>query len=310
MRRQLVLMVAGIVLLTGILAGCGGVSDLREEAVRPATALSGCIVFQSKRTGNWDIFRVNADGTGLKSLTKAYPGIDQNPCLSRDGKQIAWARLLPSGQCIFTMNADGSNKRQVTKGVGGWDDSPSWSPDGSQIVFESPRSGRTELYRINADGTSPLRLTFSGGGDAGVPDWSPIGRMVAYGRAEYGWSQLFMLPATGGTPVPVSEAGKQALHPAWSPDAKRLAYETHMQVSPGVYKFKVFTMRVDGTKDTQVTFSKASERWPAWSPDGAYLAFSSDRAGQEDIYIKSLVGSTLIRLTTAGGSHPSWGPAA
>jgi TolB protein len=48
-----------------------------------------------------------------------------------------------------------------------------------------------------------------------------------------------------------------------------------------------------------------------WSPDETKIAFASDRAGQPsryDIYVMNSDGTSPIRLTTNGGSEPSWSP--
>jgi Tol biopolymer transport system component len=87
---------------------------------------SGKLAFQTRNGG--DIYIVNADGTGLRHLTR---GLD--PQLSPDGTALAFTRW-ENGFELFTINVDGtdetawfSNKAQMK--------SPTWSADGSRLVF-------------------------------------------------------------------------------------------------------------------------------------------------------------------------------
>jgi Tol biopolymer transport system component len=49
---------------------------------------------------------------------------------------------------------------------------------------------------------------------------------------------------------------------------------------------------------------------PAWSPDGRTIAFTSDRAGNDDIYLVDAVGGAANRLTAGAGHHDNavWSP--
>jgi len=97
------------------------------------------VLFQSDRTGDWEIYVVRADGTQLVRLTNSA-GPDVTPVWSPDGKRIVFAYERDAGDSeIYVMNADGSGQRRLTRQPG--DDShPHWSPDGSSIVFNSARA--------------------------------------------------------------------------------------------------------------------------------------------------------------------------
>jgi Tol biopolymer transport system component/DNA-binding winged helix-turn-helix (wHTH) protein len=60
----------------------------------------------------------------------------------------------------------------------------------------------------------------------------------------------------------------------------------------------------------QVTYEQGQQDDPSWSPDGSLLAFTSDQAGNRDVYVQRLQGSEITRLTDAPEHdwQPAWSP--
>ena len=122
------------------------------------------IAFISDRDGNFEIYVMNADGTGQRRLTNNNV-TDFHPVWSPDGAKILFMSDRDGNWEIYTMNPDGTNQRRITANPA-TDADPVWSPDGSRIAFYySDREGDAEIYVMNADGTNQTRLTFSPGLD-------------------------------------------------------------------------------------------------------------------------------------------------
>src|SRR5215472_3044095 len=99
------------------------------------------ILFTSDRDGDFELYTIRPDGTGLRRLTNS-PGNDAHSIWSPDGEWIVFssARMgfkdemalyegvpQPYGE-IFAMRADGSDVRQLTDNK--WEDaSPGWMPE-------------------------------------------------------------------------------------------------------------------------------------------------------------------------------------
>lgn len=132
---------------------------------------AGKIAFASDRDGNWEIYVMNADGSGQTRLTK-NPARDEFPDWSPDGKKIAFVSGRDGTIDTYVMNADGTGQARLTTNPAD-DYRPAWSPDGSKIAFMAHRDGNTEIYVMNADGSSQTNLT-QNQADDWEPSWSPM----------------------------------------------------------------------------------------------------------------------------------------
>jgi len=205
---------------------------------------------------------------------------------------------------IWTMNADSSGQvplTRLTNGLGAFN--AVWSPDGHKLAFLSDRA---------LDGTNTLNTN----------------RTI----------NLWVMNADGSAAVPVTtltasfaDVGNSAAdNPAWSPDGRRLAYNSFRALdgSDGRNLFNhqnIWVVNADGSGSvplTRLTALSTDSVEPAWSPDGRKLAFASSRAfdGSDapnrnatgNIWLMNADGSGATALTRidaaflASSGNPLW----
>jgi Tol biopolymer transport system component len=71
----------------------------------------------------------------------------------------------------------------------------------------------------------------------------------------------------------------------------------------------IYTINPDGTGTQQLT-TTGNNSEPAWSANGRRIAFTSDRDGNDEIYVMDQNGAGQMNLTNdpADDSHPTWSP--
>jgi TolB protein len=90
-----------------------------HESDTAPTGSGSRVAFMSSRDGNWEVYRVNMDGSGLKRLTNnsAQDGL---PTFSPDGRSIAFVSNRGGPWAIWVMDSDGSDQRKLFDLGGGY----------------------------------------------------------------------------------------------------------------------------------------------------------------------------------------------
>jgi TolB protein len=239
------------------------------------------IVFQSNRTGRWEIFVVGIDGSDPRQLTDS-PGDNVTPVWSPDGKQIVFAATPGGNSDIYLMNADGQNRKRLTQHPG--DDShPHWSSDGSRIVFNSPRT---------------------------TPD-------LSVGWSDQ-WHEIYTMTADGSDIQQHTNNKTVCTFPTLSPDGTRIAFRKVIEapafgwdLTLGNRNSEIFVADIDGSNQVNISNNAAFDGWPRWSPDGTQIVFASNRTGPAmacQLFVVNVDGSALRQISEGDWSNaqPAW----
>ena len=149
--------------------------------------------------GNSDIWKGQADGTGLTKITKG--GLNTHPAFG------------PSGQLAYVSNAGGNpqiyvdGKRVSYRGI--YNMAPVWcnDPDGAKILFMGRDGSTWDIFSVDASGGNMKRLT-QGQGSNTYPACSPDGRMVAFFSTRGG---LYISNTQGGNQQKIGSVIGEAL---------------------------------------------------------------------------------------------------
>src|SRR5438309_1773669 len=167
-----------------------------EFSMSTAAGLKGTIAFHSNRDGDFDIYVMNADGSGVRQLTHTTVH-EFDPIWSPDGKRIAFARLDETGDFdVIVMNADGSGAINLTNNDVVHDFAGAWSPDGKRMAIASNRDGDDEVFIINLDGSGVTQLTHNDVRDFPTA-WSPNGTQILFESNRDDDEELYVMNVDG-----------------------------------------------------------------------------------------------------------------
>jgi TolB protein len=265
--------------------------------ITPSVSVSGegTLIFQSSRDGNSEIYRVQADGTGLTNLTND-PGDDTFAVWSPDGKQIAFISDRSGQENLYVMDSDGSNPRHLHDlEVSG---RPAWSPDGKKIAL-SPG------VIINADGSGEVPLTADIVGGCYNPAWSPDGAQIAC-QNRYSAIAVRNADLTGRNVNLEGQTRSLMVRqfnqfPTWSPGGARIAFLADDGYSSGHTEICIINPDLSGL--VRLSDNEKGGRAPAWSPDGTKIAYITRQCtglfqcGSAEIQVRNADGTEKIRLT-------------
>lgn len=179
-------------------------------------------------------------------------------------------------------------------------------------------------------------------------EWGYFDSRIAFISNGTGHKEIYISNFDGEDAERFTRHDSITLFPAWSPDAKKLAYTSYARGGPDLFirpltggditviskeRLNTTPAWVPGRNELAATFSftgdqeihlvtpggnvtqNLTDHWgidtsPAFSPDGGAMAFVSDRSGSPQVYIRDMGSGQVRRLTFQGryNTQPSWSP--
>ncbi len=280
--------------------------------LRRSPSTAQWIIFHARVDWNFDIYRMNADGSNMVNLTRSNR-VDRFPSWSSDGRSIVYYSgeegNFESGG-IYRMNYDGSDRHLIinTRAMG----TPEWSPDGEWIVYSRGYwEDDIRMHKIRVDGTDDTQLTQAGMMDAD-PHWSADGEWIVYNSYRYvddvSQRGVFRMRADGSQDTYIDDGVDFWFErePSLSPDGEWIAFQGETVDGNHIYK-----MRSDGSDLTRLTdIEDGDAKSPSWSPDGEWIVFTTGVANEMSLRRMRSDGSDMQTIYESESfiGYPNWSP--
>jgi Tol biopolymer transport system component len=249
------------------------------------------IAYESYVDNNWEIFAMNADGSGAVNLTKTPSVNEHYPQISPDGRKICFSVDEGEGRdavrSLYVMDINGKNRKKLTDHAR----EPFWSPDSNQIGFlpqEFPKFNVMDYYTTGmsfydlAQGIITPHVNSTKLHHLYNPSWSPNGKwIVSTVHAGMGVSHgILLIEARGTNIINLKIPG---CRPCLSPDGKQIAW------GAGDHEIAVAPINLDSEqpsvrKWTLHVKDQTNKIYHVdWSPDSRFLSFSRGPDGEGDV---------------------------
>ncbi len=268
------------------------------------------IAYASSKDGSSPIWLKQVTGGGDPFTNRSAEGNAASPVWSPDGQQLAFLSRREGQNGIWTMAAFGGastlvkNLERSSRGLVCWSKSGliyfisqgnlyslnvtnqqvaqvsnfdpakpvergfSVSPDEQQIAYSDIQNGQSDIWVMPRAGGQPTRVTNDESEDS-QPVWTPDGKKILYSSKRNGIKQIFMTSLDNRLPVQLTTNDNNTDVLDVSSDGTKILYAT------GREELDLWSVNVDQSVESQLTFDTGIELWPDVSPDGKSIAFQS-----------------------------------
>jgi dipeptidyl aminopeptidase/acylaminoacyl peptidase len=278
------------------------------------------IAWISSREGSaqvWVRWMDSGEAAQLTKLERAPQGLSWSP----DGRWLAFTQLVPAKSeplAKLPPKPEGAQWAPAAKLI----EDVGYRADGRGYL----EAGYSHVFVLPAEGGTPRQLSTGKVHHRGTPVWTADGKalLIAANYAEGAdldpiETELYRIELETGKAAPLTQRKGPDMHPALSPDGRRVAYLGFDDVRRGYQQTGLYVLDLERGSSQRLAqdFDHAIES-PAWSGDGRHIYFSYDRHGDTHIArvpagggrietLASDLGGTAMGRPYGGGSFSAAG---
>ncbi len=200
---------------------------------------------------SFDIFKANADGSGVEQLT-TQPGYDAEATVCHKDGSIIFTSSRDGDLELYRMDSSVQNVQRLTN-TPGYDGGAFFNADCSKIVWRASRPEGKDLEDYQ--------------------------QLLSEGLVRPTKLELYVANADGSDARQITYLNAAAFAPFFTPTSDRVLFSTNAG-DPSGREFDIWAVNVDGTALERITKTPGFDGFPMFSPDGKLLAFSSNRASR------------------------------
>ena len=224
------------------------------------------ILFESNRTGNWDIYIMNADGANPQRLTH-HDSLDRRPSWHPNGKKIVFESTRNGEHALYQLWLKNRKVKKINILMKGTPMFAKYSPNGKQLVIGHQKSEEAaRILLINKKGKIK-KVVADFGYRTAFPNWSPDGQsLLLHSRHETNNKddEIYRIKIDDLKIKRLTNWHKHNFCPAWSPNGQQIAYVTSMENN----RPEIYIMNRDGSNAQRITNNKEGDTLPNWAPNG------------------------------------------
>jgi Tol biopolymer transport system component len=197
------------------------------------------VVFTSNRTGNWQLWRVPAEG-GTPTAARANDHTEWQAGESPDGRYLAFLSNREGPEFLWILDQKSGDLRALVRhGQRTIMGNPHWSPDGSRIAFSSNWKKGHQIYVVEVASGEARRISEVGGCE---PRFSPEGTKVVYvhrrPREDKSTSAIVEHDLATGEETVLVDWPALNYDPVYSPDGSEIAFSSTITGSWEIYRHR------------------------------------------------------------------------
>lgn len=254
------------------------ISGILEWYAPPFIAVSpdgNKLAFLGRKDNKDNMYIKNAAG-GKATVQRTFREVVRDMAFTPDGTKIAFTDVTGGDYNIFMINAtEGAAVQQVTTTtlieLG-----PCFAPDGKSLYFAKSDGNRYYIWNVNME--TSLLTQYSEGF---TPSVTKDGRKLVITRnsKSTGRGEIWLIDLVSGSETLVlNDLKKGYSSPQISPDGNLIiCVGSTPKSTTAPENLNIYTIKLDGTGLTQLTFHPGHDVSPVWASDGKSVYFISQR---------------------------------